>query len=302
MWLVGMANAAQIRLVNSSDNLPEKFPLSDGGQCGGSCHSGRNPDLAPPRDLLSVELCSPNNQCGCACGGHDLARQWLALTGFVLGAVLLLQLIVRAFGLWPALFDLVAGLSHGLAAALPSFGIGLVFVPLAIHVTLGLRVLRRDKLKFAVEKPHSGGDARYWLQRLTAVILLGFLSFHLATTRRPGLLMADQDAPGPAAGRHTAAGLFEPQRAFASVSQAQWHFWNEHTANPANLLVSELYLLAIVAAVYHLVNGVATGAEVLGFVTARSKDSLWRVCMGAGFLLAAIGMAGWYAFIPGTHP
>jgi hypothetical protein len=32
------------------------------------------------------------------------------------------------------------------------------------------------------------------------------------------------------------------------------------------LLIAEFYLLGIASAVYHLANGVATGAEVLGFV------------------------------------
>jgi hypothetical protein len=94
----------------------------------------------------------------------------------------------------------------------------------------------------------------------------------------------------PALGRYAAGGLFEPRRAFASVSEAVSLFWDGQAANPANLLIAELYLLGIASAVYHLANGVATGAEVLGFVTGSAqKESLWRCCMGAGVVLAAIG-------------
>jgi succinate dehydrogenase hydrophobic anchor subunit len=63
--------------------------------------------------------------------------------------------------------------------------IGLVLA-LAIHVTLGLRTLCREGLKLGVQKHHHGSDLRYWLQRVTAVILLVFLAFHLATMHRWG--------------------------------------------------------------------------------------------------------------------
>jgi succinate dehydrogenase/fumarate reductase cytochrome b subunit len=279
---------------------PKEFPLRDGCQCGGNCHSGHNPNLAP-RDLLSLDFSTLKNEDGCACGGRVCPRQYLAITGFILGAFLLLHLTVNALGLWPARFQTVVTLIHGLSAALPNLEIGLVLA-LAIHVTLGLRTLRREKLKLDVEKHHRGSDMRYWLQRVTAVILLVFLCFHLATMHRWGLHLVYQITHWPAVRRYAASGLFEPQRAFASVSEAQWHFWDQHTANPANLLIVELYLLGIAAAVYHLANGVATGAEVLGFVTTtRQKDRCWRVCMGAGFVLAAIGLAAWYAFTPGAH-
>jgi hypothetical protein len=106
----------------------------------------------------------------------------------------------------------------------------------------------------------------------------------------------------PALERYAATGLFDPQRAFASVSEAMSLFWGGRASNPANLLIAEFYLLGIVSAVYHLANGVATGAEVLGFVTGNAqKESLWRCCMGAGVVLAAIGIIGWYAFASGTQ-
>jgi succinate dehydrogenase/fumarate reductase cytochrome b subunit len=296
-----MVNAPQKWLVSSFVNEPEKHAPHDGCQYGGGSHFERAPDLAPGDSLL-VDVAMPQTQGARAPGADDIERQWLAITGLVFGVFLLLHLTVNAFGLWPALYQFTAGLSHGLGAALPSLEIGLVLAPLAIHVALGLRVLRRDKLALAVEHPHRGSEMRYWLQRVTAVILLVFLSFHLATMHRWGLHLVYQMTRWPAVGRYAAGGLFVAQRAFASVSEAQWQFWSDHTANPANLLVGELYLLGIAAAVYHLANGVATGAEVLGLVTARRKDSLWRVCIAGGFVLAAIGMAGWYAFAPGGHP
>jgi len=296
-----MAIASQEGAVNAPDTESESHPLRDGSQCGGDWPSAHDPNLAP-RHTLPVEFCVPKEEGDCRCDGHGLERQLVVITGFMLGAFLLLHFAFNVLGLWPALFQLTASLTHRLGGALPSLEIGLVLVPLVVHVALGLRTLWREKLVFGVEKHHRGSDVRYWLQRVTGVILLVFLSFHLATTHRWGLHLVYQMTRWPAAGRYAAGGLFEPQHAVASASEAQWHFWGGPAASPANLLVSELFLLGIAAVVYHLVNGVATGSEVLGFVPGgRRKDSLWRVCMGAGFVLAAIGLVGWYAFSPGPH-
>lgn len=233
----------------------------------------------------------------CACGGGVCPRRYLAATGLLFGAFVILHLAVNALGLWPSSFQTVVNRIHGLGAALPALEIGLVLAPLAIHVALGLRTLRREQLKFGVEKHHHGSDLRYWLQRVTAVILLVFLGFHLSTMHRWGLHLVYRITHWPALGRFAAGGLFEPQRALPSVSESVWHFWDAHAANPANWLVVQLYLFGLAAAVYHLCNGAATGAEVLGFaaVPAR-KERLRRVCLGTGFVLAAVALAAWFAF------
>ncbi|MGD0816649.1 MAG: hypothetical protein ABSA83_23920 [Verrucomicrobiota bacterium] len=281
-------------------NGPGKYPPRHGCHCGGGCHLGK-PQTIAPRDLLSLDFSKPKKEGGCRCGGHVCPRHYLAITGFILGSFLLLHFIVNAFGLWPARFQTVVTLIHGLGAVLPILEIGLVLT-LAIHVVLGLRTLCREKLTLGVEKHHCRSDVRYWLQRVTAVVLLVFLSFHLAMMHRWGFHLVYQITHWPVLRRYAASGLFEPQRAFASASEAQWRFWDEHTASPANWLMAQLYLLGIAAAVYHLANGVATATEVLGFVTTTSqKDRCWRVCTGAGYVLAAIGLAAWYAFTPGAH-
>jgi succinate dehydrogenase/fumarate reductase cytochrome b subunit len=278
----------------------KKLPLRDGCQCGGGCHSGHNPNLTP-HELLSLDFSTPKEEGGCACGGRACPRQYLAMTGFILGAFLLLHLAVNAMGIWPARYQTAVNLAHGLRDAMPYLEICLVLA-LAIHVTLGLRTLSRERLKFSVQKHHHGSDLRYWLQRVTAVILLVFLTFHLATMHRWGFHLVYQVTHWSALGRYAAGGLFEPRRAFASASEALSLFWNGQAANPANLLIAELHLLGIASAVYHLANGVATGAEVLGFVTGSAqKESLWRCCMGAGVVLAVIGIMAWHAFASGTQ-
>jgi len=222
--------------------------------CGGHGRRAALPDARAILDLKFAEEAA--SECGCS--GRTCPRHYLAWSGFVLGGFLVLHLAVNLLGLWPARFQAAVDRIHGLGAALPVLEIGLIFIPLTIHVALGLRTLGREKLKFGVEKHHHGSDLRQWLQRVSALILLVFIAFHIGTLHR------------------WFGGRFDPRNAFNSASQAIWQFWHGLPAgNPGNLLFAEFYLLGMVAAVYHLANGIATGAEVLGFTTnpPRSNDS-----------------------------
>jgi succinate dehydrogenase/fumarate reductase cytochrome b subunit len=101
----------------------------------------------------------------------------------------------------------------------------------------------------------------------------------------------------PTLERYAAGGLFEPSRAFASVRDGLGNFWSAASGHPANLLIAQFYLLGIAAAVYHLANGVATGAEVLGWVkTPVAQERLWRIGVMAAPALLLAGLAAWYAF------
>jgi succinate dehydrogenase / fumarate reductase cytochrome b subunit len=216
----------------------------------------------------------------CGCGGGACPRHYLALTGFLLGGFLVLHLAINALGLWPAKFQAAVNRNHALGALLPVLEVGLIFLPLTIHVAFGLRTLRREKLKFGVEKHHHGSDLRQWLQRITAVIMLAFILFHVVTMHR------------------WFGGRFDPANAFTSASHAIWQFWHGLPAgHPGNLLFAQFYLLGIVAAVYHLTNGVATGAEVLGWVkTPVTQERLWLVCVLTTPALLLAGLAAWYGF------
>ena len=66
--------------------------------------------------------------------------------------------------------------------------------------------------------------------------------------------------------------------------------------HPGNLLFAQFYLLGIVAAVYHVANGVATGAEVLGWTrTEAAQERLKKISVCAAPLLLLAGMAAWWA-------
>jgi succinate dehydrogenase/fumarate reductase cytochrome b subunit len=264
--------------------------------CGGHGRHAQATVQPDPRVILALKF-GEEAERECNCGGATCPRHYLAITGFILVAFVVLHLTVNMLGLWPARFQAAVNHIHGLGAALPILEIGLIFIPLTIHVAFGLRTLRREKLKFGVEKHHHGSDLRQWLQRVTAVILLAFLAFHLATMHRWGLHLVFRLTHWPALERYAAGGLFEPSRALASVRDGLGNFWSSASGHPANLLVAQFHLLGITAAVYHLANGVATGSEVLGLaVTPPAQQRLGHLCLVTAPLLLLIGMVAWYAF------
>jgi succinate dehydrogenase / fumarate reductase cytochrome b subunit len=198
----------------------------------------------------------------------------------LLGGFLVLHLAINTLGLWPDAFQAAVNRNHALGPLLPVLEVGLIFLPLAIHAALGLRTLAREKLRYGVAKHHHGSDLRQWLQRVTAVVMLAFLLLHVVTLHR------------------WFGGRFDPHHAFSSASQAVWQFWRDVPAGrTSNLWFAQFYLLGIVAAVYHLTNGVATGAEVLGIVrTPAAQHRLGRACLIAAPVLLLAGMAAWQAF------
>ena len=247
--------------------------------CGGHGRGKSRAAAADPRAILTMKF---DGETGyqCTCGGHACPRHYLAFTGLMLGGFLLLHLAVNALALWPATFQSIVSHNHSYSALLPALEISFIFIPLTIHVAFGLRTLRREKLKFGVEKHHHGSDLRQWLQRVTAVILLAFVLFHVAVMHR------------------WFGGRFDPNNAFASASHAIWQFWNGLPAgHPGNLFFAQFYVLGLIAAAYHLTNGIATGAGVLGLVsTPVAQERLWRTCLVAAPILLLAGLGAWYAF------
>jgi hypothetical protein len=52
---------------------------------------------------------------GCQCGGHACPRQYLAITGFILGTFLIVHLPVNMLGFWPSRFQAVVNRTLGLS-------------------------------------------------------------------------------------------------------------------------------------------------------------------------------------------
>jgi succinate dehydrogenase / fumarate reductase cytochrome b subunit len=259
----------------------EAVPKSKCGgksSCGCGSHGHTRTAALNPRTIRTIKFGKEaGRQCSCS-GGGRCSRHYLAPTGYVLGGFLFLHLLVNSLALWPGKFQSAVNRIHSLGAALPVLEIGLIAV-LSFHIAVGLRLMRRDKLKFISGDHFHGSPMRQWLQCVTAVIMLAFVLFHVVVMHR------------------WFGGRFDPQNAFSSASQAIWQFWHGQPAGSfPNLLFAQFYLLGIVAAVYHVANGLATGAEILGFVsTPVRQDRLWRTCAIAAPALLLAGLAAWWA-------
>jgi succinate dehydrogenase / fumarate reductase cytochrome b subunit len=252
-----------------------------GGQsnCGCGGHGHAKTAALNPQNIRTIKFGEVAEQ-GCSCsGGGRCPREYLAPTGYVLAGFLFLHLAVNALALWPGKFQTAVNKVHSLGALLPVLEISLATV-LTFHIAVGLRLMRRDKLKFISGEHFHGSPIRQWLQRVTALIMLAFILFHVVVMHR------------------WFGGRFDPQNAFSSASHAIWQFWRGQSAGSfPNLLFAQFYLLGIVAAVYHLTNGVATGADVLGVTTtAAAQQRLGRICLAAAPALLLAGMGAWYAF------
>ncbi len=177
--------------------------------CGGHGHN-RTAGLNP-RTIRTIKFGGvAGHQCSCS-GGGRCPREYLAPTGYVLGRFLILHLVVNSLALWPGKFQSAVNRVHSLGALLPVLEIGLIAV-LTFHIAVGLRLMRRDKLKFITGDHFHGSPMRQWLQRVTAMIMLAFILFHVVALHR------------------WFGGRFDPHNAFNSASHAIWQFWRGQSA------------------------------------------------------------------------
>ena len=233
----------------------------------------------------------------CGCQRLMWIRRTHSACGLVFGAFLAEHLAATALGIRPALFARYVGGVRWLLGHVPWLE-ALVFLPLAILVPFGVYLLAKAGLRYHVKKCKRGGKLRFFLQRASALLVLAFLAFHLLTLRvwQPRFAAAETSQGGPSA----PVGSGMKTSLAASVRQVWGLLPSAATSSPTRLAVTLFYLLATVAAVYHLVNGLATGAVAWGLT---SSPSLSQRILGAlallGVLLGILGAVGWYAFFVG---
>jgi succinate dehydrogenase / fumarate reductase cytochrome b subunit len=255
-----------------------KSKYSGKSQCGCGGHGHAKTSALNSRTIRTIRFREPAEQQCSSSGGGRCPRHYLAPTGYVLGGFLILHLLVNTLALSQGNFQSAVNRIQSLGMLLPVLEIGLIAV-LTFHIAVGLRLMRRDKLKFIIGGHFHGSPMRQWLQRVTAIIMLCFILFHVVTLQR------------------WFGGRFDPHDAFSSTSHAIWQLCRGQSAGSfANLLFAQFYLLGIFAAVYHVANGLATGAEVLGWTrTETAQDRLWKISICASPVLLLAGMAAWWA-------
>jgi len=229
---------------------------------------------------------------------HFLLRRIHSLAGISFGGYIVVHLAVNASGWSPRAYQLNVDKIHSLEPALPFIEIATIFSPLLLHMLYGIYIAWFG-VKYNTMKYNYGGNLRYTLQRWTAVILLLFVAFHIATLHKWGFHLVYQITHLQALESYATTGLFHAHnQAFQSTVGGIRNFWNAQSpTNPGNILVMAFYLLGVWSAVFHFANGLWTAAIAWGLtVTANAQRRWGHVCLMLGVAMFVIGTAAWAAF------
>ncbi len=168
---------------------------------------------------------------------------------------------------------------HGLGPFLIPVEIVGIFLPIAFHAGLGVKIWWESKPN--VRNYPYWCNVRYRLQRITGVIVLLFILVHLWHMHWLG-----DYVPG------TDGSMFDPHRASETAAHAmQAHRW----------WVIPLYAIGIIASCYHFATGLWTFLITWGItVGERAQDRMGYVCAALGVVLAVVGLTAQVKFM--TYP
>jgi succinate dehydrogenase / fumarate reductase cytochrome b subunit len=134
-----------------------------------------------------------------------------------------------------------------------------IWLPIAFHGVYGLVIVREAEHNFTAYGYTR--NAFYSLQRISGVIAFGFVAFHMYTTRFYNYLFG------------------------VPITYETMHGW---MTNP---VVFAVYLVGVLACVFHLTNGVSTFCITWGItVGARAQRAVVRACTLLFFVMGATGM------------
>lgn len=158
----------------------------------------------------------------------------------------------------------------------------LVYVPLIWHAGYGFYLTFTSNKQNVFKYPNLE-NVRYLFQRLSAVGLLGFLCAHIFLTRV-----------------HVSMGWL--QSSANPSGEVTWNYFAEHMWH--NPLTAPTYLLGILAAAYHLGNGVSTFCISWGITTgdkAIKKANILALLFGLFILIMGYAAVAGF-FVHGAPP
>jgi succinate dehydrogenase / fumarate reductase cytochrome b subunit len=221
---------------------------------------------------------------------HFWIRRVHSLMGLLFGGYITVHLLVNATGFSPRTYQENVDHIHSLEPLLPFIEITAIFIPLLIHALYGVYITKAG-VKFNTTKYNYGGNVRYTLQRWTAIILLLFIGYHVATLHKWGL------------GAFGVKGYpaFQPKNlAYQSTVDA---IKQPYSLPALNYAVMAFYLLGIWSAVFHWANGLWTSAIAWGLTVTRASQKRWGdFCLAFGVFMLIVGTAAWVAFTVAGNP
>ncbi len=230
---------------------------------------------------------------------HFWLRRIHSLAGLAFGGFVAVHLMINATGINGVMYQQEVNKIHDLGPNLAFVEFTFIFLPLLIHVLYGLYATGAGARWNAVHYNY-GGNVRYTLQRVTGLILLVFLAYHLATLHRWGLALIYDLTHWRALSSFP---WFRPHFAYASTVDAIKTPYGKNPWFWANIISVVLYLLGVWAAVFHMANGLWTAAIAWGLTVTASAQKRWgNVCLAVGIVFAIVGTIAWASFTILGHP
>lgn len=207
---------------------------------------------------------------------HFLIRRLHSLSGLIpVGVFLFMHLFTNSTILAPgepgAEFQRSVDRIHALGPLLIPVEIVGIFIPLAFHTVIGFLIIFTAQPNARYYR--YGGNIRYTLQRSTGVIAFFFIFYHVWQMHWLG-----KPFGGAKFDPHDAA-----DTAAATIQAAWW--------------IAPIYVIGILASVFHLANGIWTSLITWGItIRPRSQQVAGYICAGFGVVLSLIGLGAFSGF------
>lgn len=214
---------------------------------------------------------------------HFWLRRLHSLAGIAFGGYVTVHLLVNATALLgPRVFQQNVDKIHDLQPLLPFIEAAAIFTPLLVHMVYGIWASFAGVNYSTTLKYNYGGNIRYVLQRVTAIILIFFILYHVLSLHKLGQWLG--------------GGNFEPANlAYQTTVKSIARPFGDNMA--ANAAVMAFYLLGTWSAVFHWANGLWTSAIAWGLTTTAAAQRRWgHACLGFGVIMMIVGTLAWAAF------
>ncbi len=211
-----------------------------------------------------------------------LIRRLHSLLGIIpLGLYMVIHLTTNAsFLTGTEAFQRAVYLIHSPGSLLPLIEWTLIFAPLVFHAGIGIWISLTGRDNSSQYKFTS--NRRYMLQRLTGIIALVFLFFHILHLH--GWFHAEFWLHGI---RRLGFANFYPYNAGSSLAFAM-----------KGIIWPVFYLVGVLSCVYHLANGLWTSGITWGlWISPAAQARATKICTAIGVLLGIVSMAAWWAAV-----